>query len=418
MADAGLTLAAPALPAKRIASIDVLRGVALLGILVLNIQTFAMPFEAYTNPTAYGDLTGANHWVAYFTHVLGDMKFMAIFSMLFGAGIVLLTERLEATGRSAIGVHYRRMLWLLAFGFIHAYGIWYGDILVGYAICGMWVVWLRSLQPWLLVLIGLVVVSISSILMGGMGLLLLVSTEEELAEITASLGSPEESIQSQLEIYRSGWVAQLSHRLPAAGTMQTMMFGFYTLWRASGLMLIGMALYRWGVFSCRASTATYAMMLALGILFGIPIVWWGLELKWDANWEWIQSEFLYYQFNYWGSMLVALGWVGLVMLFVKSGMLRWFQHALACVGRMALTNYLLQSLVCTLVFYGHGLGYFGEVDRVGQILVVLGVSVAQLIWSPLWLAAFRFGPFEWLWRSLTYWNLQPLRRRPPVIPGG
>ena len=412
-----MSLAAPALPASRIESIDMLRGVALLGILVLNIQTFAMPFEAYTNPTAYGDLTGANYWTWFFTHLLGDMKFMSIFSMLFGAGIVLMIERLEATGRSAMGIHYRRMVWLLLIGLIHAYGIWYGDILVSYALCGMWVVWLRKLRPGWLLVIGLLVVAVSSVLMGGLGLMLVIMPGDQAAEIMASDLTPDESVLWQLETYRSGWIVQMDHRLPSSIAVQTIVFLFYSLWRASGLMLVGMALYRWGVFSGKVATKVYGTLLAVGILVGLPTIWWGMELKWDIDWEPIQSEFLFAQFNYWGSILVALGWVALVMLFIRAGLLKWFQHALACVGRMALTNYLLQSIVCTLIFYGHGLGYFGEVDRVDQALLVLVVSIAQLIWSPLWLNWFRFGPFEWLWRSLTYWSIQPMRRRPPFVPG-
>ncbi len=132
--------ASPVAESRRIASIDVLRGLALLGILVLNIQTFAMPFEAYGNAYGYGDIEGSNYWVFTFAMLLGDMKFMAIFSMLFGAGLVLFIERLQETGRPAYAIHYRRMLWLLALGLLHAYLIWYGDILVTYALSGMIVV--------------------------------------------------------------------------------------------------------------------------------------------------------------------------------------------------------------------------------------------------------------------------------------
>ena len=411
-----MSLATPALPTSRIESIDMLRGVALLGILVLNIQTFAMPYEAYTDPTAYGNLSGANYWVWFFTHLLGDMKFMSIFSMLFGAGIVLLFDRLESTGRKATAIHYRRMGWLFVFGLIHAYAIWYGDILVSYALCGLWIIWLRKLQPIWLLVIGLFVLAVSSVLMGGTGLLLMALPEDQAAEAMASDRTPAESISWQLEAYRSGWISQMDHRIPVSAMVQTLVFLFFTFWRASGLMLVGMALYRWGVFSGKVSTKIYGTLLAVGILVGIPTIWWGMELKWDAEWEQIRSEFLFAQFNYWGSILVALGWVALVMLFIRAGLLRWFQHALACVGRMALTNYLLQSMVCTLIFYGHGLGYFGTFQRVDQVLLVLVISICQLIWSPLWLSGFRFGPFEWLWRSLTYWKIQPMRRRPPVVP--
>ena len=121
-------------------------------------------------------------------------------------------------------------------------------------------------------------------------------------------------------------------------------------------------------------------------------------------------KFLTSQLNYWGSIFVALGWVAVIMLLVRSELLRLLQHCLASVGRMALSNYLLQSILCTLIFYGHGLGQFGTWDRTEQMLLVLAMTICQLIWSPLWLATFRFGPAEWLWRTLTYWRLQPMRR--------
>jgi len=115
------------------------------------------------------------------------------------------------------------------------------------------------------------------------------------------------------------------------------------------------------------------------------------------------------QVNYWGSILVALGWVGVVMLFCQRESGSILRRSLAATGQMALTNYLMQTVICTTIFYGHGFGLFGSVERTGQILIVFGVWAAQLLWSPWWLARFRFGPFEWLWRSLTYLKLQPMR---------
>ena len=116
------------------------------------------------------------------------------------------------------------------------------------------------------------------------------------------------------------------------------------------------------------------------------------------------------QFNYWGSLFVALGWVGLVMLVCKSGVAPRLTGVLAATGRMAFTNYLLQTVICTTIFYGHGFGLFGKVERLEQILIVLAVWVVLLVLSPVWLRYFRFGPAEWLWRCLTYMQAQPMRR--------
>ncbi len=131
------TVPQPVAEKERIVSIDVLRGFALLGILPMNIQYFSMISAAYDNPTAYGDLHGANYWIWLFCHVLADQKFMTIFSMLFGAGILLMTSRIEATGKPSASLHYRRMGWLILFGLAHAYLLWSGDILVAYGMCGL-----------------------------------------------------------------------------------------------------------------------------------------------------------------------------------------------------------------------------------------------------------------------------------------
>ena len=301
------------------------------------------------------------------------------------------------------------MLWLLAFGLLHAYLVWYGDILVTYALSGMIVVWCRRLPPWLLFIGGLCVISVCSVLMLGSGVMISEFAPEKIAMFGPDSSNRMASIQSQVDAYSGSWSDQMPHRIIASMSVQTSGFLLFLFWRAAGLMLVGMALYRWGVFSAKRSSRFYLGMLGLGVLVGLPIVAYGLKTAWSVDWHPFKVKFMISQFNYWGSILVAFGWIGLVMLLVRSGMARWFQHALASVGRMALSNYLLQSILCTFIFYGHGLGQFGSWDRTEQMLLVLGLSAVQLIWSPLWLAAFRFGPAEWLWRSLTYWTRQPMR---------
>ena len=136
---------------QRILSLDLLRGVAVLGILAVNIQVFAMIDAAYLNPASFGDMAGLNGWVWYITYLVADTKFITIFSILFGAGIALMADRALARGRSAAALHYRRMFWLLLFGLVHAYLLWYGDILVTYAICGICIYPLHRLRNrWLI----------------------------------------------------------------------------------------------------------------------------------------------------------------------------------------------------------------------------------------------------------------------------
>jgi len=150
--------------------------------------------------------------------------------------------------------------------------------------------------------------------------------------------------------------------------------------------------------------------MVLGFLLGFSLVIFGVMQNFAHNWEFAYSMFVGSQFNYWGSILVSFGYIGMVMLIAKSGWIPAVVERFAAVGRMALTNYFMQTIICTTLFYGHGLGWFGQVERTSQVLVVLSIWALQLIISPIWLKYFRFGPFEWLWRSLTYWQKQPMRR--------
>ena len=147
-----------------------------------------------------------------------------------------------------------------------------------------------------------------------------------------------------------------------------------------------------------------------GFSIGIVPIIWGLIKHFAMDWALEYSMFSGSQFNYWGSLFIAAGYLGLIMWVIKSGLMKKTTVALAAVGRMAFSNYLLQTLICTTLFYGHGFGLFGQVERFGQILIVIALLLLQLIISPIWLSYFHFGPMEWLWRSLTYWKIQPMRR--------
>ena len=404
------SLTGPVTQTERIASIDVLRGFAVLGILVMNIQSFTMIGAAYLNPTVLGDPTPTDYWVWLFEHVLTDRKFMSIFSMLFGAGIVLMASRSEATtGRSA-SVHYRRMGLLWLFGLLHAHLLWYGDILFSYAMCGFLVFLFRRRQPKTLLLIGLAVTAVASGLSIFFGWSMQFWPEQAVQSVKTFWVPSAESVQTEVAAYRGGWVGQLEHRVPTALFFQTQLFLIETIWRAGGLMLVGMGLFKLGVFSATRSSRFYAALIAAGVFVGVPVILYGVSRNQAADWDMHYSFFLGSQFNYWGSILVSLGWVGLVMLACKHGVAATATRTLAAVGQMALTNYLLQTAICTTVFYGHGFGLFGRLDRLAQFGVVVAVWVVMLLISPLWLRHFRFGPAEWFWRSLTYMKPQPMRR--------
>jgi uncharacterized protein len=401
--------ARPVVERERIVAIDVLRGFALLGILVVNIQSFSMPDASLFNPTAYGDLTGANRWVWLLTHIFFEQKFMTIFSMLFGAGILLMTRRVEEKGRPSAGLHCRRMAVLLGFGVVHAYLIWGGDILVSYALCGLLVYLFRHRGARALVTLGIGAVAVSSVLSLVFGWSMPYWPKESVQEMSEMIQPPPETIAEILAAYRGSWATQAVYRAPYVLQFQTFVFLIWTLWRAGGLMLLGMGLLRLGVFSAGRPTRFYGSLVAAGALIGIPAIVYGIHENFQANWDMGYSFFLGNQYNYWGSLLVSLGWVALVMIVCKKGMLGFLTSRLAAVGRTAFSNYIAQSLTCTTIFYGHGFGLYGDVERVGQILIVLAVWVVQLIVSPLWLRYFRFGPLEWLWRTLTYRKMQPFR---------
>ena len=411
--------AGPVVETARIDSIDVLRGFALLGILVMNVQSFAMPQAAYFNPTAYGDLEGANLYVWLAGRMLADQKFMTIFSMLFGAGIVLMAGRAEARG-GAGRVHYRRMGWLLVIGLLHAHLLWFGDILFTYAVCGMVVYPLRHLSPGRLAALGATLLAVGSALSVGTGMSLPYWPDDALAAFTGEAWRPTpELIEAELAAYRGGWLEQQPGRSAGALVFQTFLLITWGFWRAGGLMLVGMALFKGDVFAARRSPRFYAKLIAAAVAVGLPLQAYGLSLDFARGWP-LWSFFIGMQFNYWPSIAVSLGYVGLVMLACRAAALRPFTRPFAAVGQTALTNYLLQTVLCTTIFYGHGLGWFGSVDRVGQLGVVAGVWALQLVASPLWLRRFRFGPAEWAWRSLTYGARQPLRRtpRPPDAMSG
>ena len=407
--------AGPVAQGARIDSIDVLRGVALLGILVMNVQSFAMPQAAYFNPTAYGDLEGANLYVWVAGRMLADQKFMTIFSMLFGAGIVLMAGRAETRGDGR-QVHYRRMGWLLVIGLLHAHLFWSGDILFLYAVCGMLVSPLRRQPPGRLLAFGAVLLAVASAYSVGSGLSLPYWPEEARAAFASSVWQPTpEMLDAELAAYRGGWLDQQPARSAGAFAFETFMLITWGVWRAGGLMLIGMALFRREVFSARRSPRFYAGLIAVAVAVGLPLQAYGIALDFARGWP-VWSFFVGMQLNYWPSIAVSLGYVGLVMLACRTAALRGLTRPFAAVGQTALTNYLLQTILCTTIFYGHGLGWFGSVDRVGQVGVVAAVWAVQLIASPLWLRRFRYGPAEWAWRSLTYGARPPLRRTPAPEP--
>ena len=402
----------PTDPSDRIVSLDALRGFALLGILVINIWLFALPTVATYNPTLYGDFTGVNYVAWVVSHVFFERKFVTLFTFMFGAGMVLFLESKERKGQPGRKLHVSRTFWLLVIGLGHAYLLWYGDILVFYALSGFIVVWVWQWRPLRQFALGAVLFAIPSLLYLLLGVSYLVLPEEgrlQLEEELLAAFGADFSPEREIEIYQSGWLDQVTHRVPILVEYHTLGFVSELFWTLGGMMLVGMALYKWGVLSNNRSTRFYKRLLVGGGSIGLVLVLVGVWVREVVAWETIPVLTLAFQFNYWGAPILAVGYIGGIML-----LCRWFRNgivvqALSAVGRTAFTNYLFQTVVATTIFYGHGLGLFGQVSRIELLGVVVLIWAIQIPASVWWLERFRFGPVEWVWRTLTYRQRQPMR---------
>ena len=323
---------------------------------------------------------------------------------------------------------------MMLLGAVHAYLIWFGDILFMYAAVGMLAYLFRNLRPRTLIIVACFLLPVTLLLSYGMGsqvektkIEVVEATElqkagetltteqekllEEWKEMRAFMAPDSETVRKDVEIHQSGYVDITVDRVPGAAMMQVFGFFFFGLWRVLALMLIGMALMKTGLLSAERTTGFYRLMMLICYGIGMSLtVFSAIDLNahaYDPTYA-MQNGGLA---NYFGSIIVGLGHVGLIMLLIKTGFVRRLLDRFAAVGRMALTNYLMHSVILTTVFYGYGLGLYGEIPRFWQMGFVVAVIVLQLGTSPWWLARYRFGPVEWLWRSLTYWQRQPMRRQ-------
>ncbi|MCY3885636.1 MAG: DUF418 domain-containing protein [Gammaproteobacteria bacterium] len=403
---------------ERIDSIDVLRGVAVLGILSINIFGFALPSMASLNPSVMGPLSQAD-WIAYFVAwfaLEGSQR--AIFSMLFGAGVILFTSRIMASERAIFGkrLYYRRTLWLIAFGLIDAYILfWPGDILFHYGLAGLLLYFMRDWTPRkLLTLAGIifaVLALVRILLMFSMALMegfadspdaaeRLNMTEEQFEDFQMTMGHVDpEYVQQEIEERSSGFVSAFIPNAEISFKNQTVNTIVMLFWDVLMLMLIGMALYRWRVLDASRSLRFYVCMAIGGLAVGYSVNLWEISYSF-ANDFWVAYFFWTYDI---GRIATGLGYIGVVMLICKLQIWSIVRNSLAAVGRMALTNYVMHTLICNTIFIGFGL--FGSLGIAQMYIVVASIWIAQLLYSPWWLSKFKYGPLEWLWRKLTYGKL-------------
>jgi uncharacterized protein len=427
------TILEPIALEQRIRMLDVTRGIAVLGILLMNITAFGLPY-AYEDPTNWGGATGASFqvWRAVALFFEGTMR--GLFTLLFGAGAFLFVQRHAARspGLRPADLYYKRTLWLIAFGLVNGYLLlWPGDILFYYGLVGLVLFVFRRLPPKQLIAAASVAMLLqttvtflewrgfreiaseaeqaqSAQLAGEM-----LSGEQHLAlqrfaGLSERLKPSRSTLEWKVARVRESYSSAFEALAPETWQMQTELFLRHGLLESLGMMLLGMALLKLSVLTGEASTRLCVTLMIVGYALGLSVNW--METARLASTQFsidaIISSYLTYDL---GRIPMTLGHVGLIALLCRLPAARAALRPLASVGQMALTNYLGQSIICMLVFTGAGLAWFGQLERYQLYYIVGAIWAMQLVSSHAWLQRYRFGPAEWLWRSLTYGRRQPMR---------
>ncbi len=376
---------------RRYVGLDLIRGVIILAILIININYISTPSVVRYNPFAFGDFSWLDQWVWAFEYSFVKQRFMPILALLFGAGIYLFSQKFERQQLSATLPFLKRSLALAIIGLCHAYLIWDGDILFAYAICGVFAYFMRNLpNQWL---IGLGIIFIIAPIVPG--IIDIISTWGETRATVASWNPDAEKVATLISAYDGSWLSLTSDRIDTAIGRQTFDLAYFTLWRATGLMLMGIALMRSGFLK---GEGNYTIGLIISLLVGLPTSVIG-------TYFYIQSG---YDFAYFDSILTLCFWIGtlcmayaylcLLILWGRSNLFSSLQRVLSRVGRMAMTIYISQNLICAFIFYGWGLGFYAEVSRSIVMLITMGIMLFQVVFAQLWLKRFSYGPLEFVWR--------------------
>ena len=425
---------APVAVSARIASLDILRGVALLGVLLLNILGFGMASAGYFHPlVGLGKNPELNYAVWGIMNLFFEGSMRGLFSLLFGAGIVLFATGFGTRSGKEKGafLHYKRTFFLLLFGMFDSFVLlWTGDILILYAMAGALLYPLRNARPKTLLILSATVLLCTSILFAVSGVFVEEGRdaaaridadpsaehsleERELAALWTGSENQftynESAIEEELDIRRGSYIEIADYS--AKKVIDSLLFftPVYMLWDCVGMMLLGMGLYRMGVLSAQRSKKNYLQLAIGGFALGLAVNGFELFQAIDSDFDAIVVSG-YFQGTYQlGRVAMSMGWLGLIMLFCQGEIWSGLKNRLAAVGRMALSNYLLHSLICLVLFTGAGFGLIGVFERWELYVIVLLIWMVQLALSPWWLKHYSFGPAEWLWRSLTYGSMQKWR---------
>ena len=404
---------------QRHISLDAMRGFAVMGILAMNIIGFAMPEWAYISPAAYGTDTLADKIAWAFSFVLIDGKMRGLFSLLFGASMMLIIDRAVAKGESAAQIHYRRMAWLALFGLAHYFFIWFGDILFLYAIIGMIAFRFRNWPPAKLIKVALIIfvlgLALWGLQFGGLQLFQYFATRADAsADMARQFRELMDSadlafnVAPDLALHRGSYAAITMSKLD--DWAEPLLLVVQSASETLPLMMIGMAMQKSGFLTGAWAVADYrrwAMrMVPVGLLLTLALAVWMVAVDFDR----ITALAIFY---FWGGiprMLLTIGYAALLLLLIDHYRNHPTLARVAAAGRAAFSNYLGTSIAMTTIFYGYGFGLFGDVGRAGLWLFVLGAWAVMLLWSKPWLMTFHYGPLEWLWRSLARGKIQAMRR--------
>lgn len=417
-----ISAAAAAPPTARNRPMDIARGFAVMGIVLMNVIAFSMPEAAYFNPAAWGGTGAADILTWALSFILVDGKMRGLFSLLFGASMLLLMDRAEMAGGNGRHRMLIRSLWLLVIGVAHYLLLWWGDILALYAVVGLVAMLFAGRRPLRLVKLAFLAFGIHFLIVAGLMLVLYGNAREASApgatpdqragwEATLeSMGKPDaEGTANEIALYRGDWsgmVAQRAADYPGWARSGLEYMGFDTL----GFMLLGMAMLKGGFLTGDWPRAHYVATARHCFLIGIPPMAALALWVWWSGFDTLTAFGAVFAWSFPFRIPLTVGVAALIFAAVARREPGPFLTRVEAAGRAALSNYLGTSLVMTAVFYGWGLGLFGSVPRAQVYAFVLPVWALMLLWSRPWLTRFRYGPVEWLWRSLTLGRPQPMRR--------
>jgi uncharacterized protein len=478
----GITMTGNDSASSRIFSLDVLRGIALLGILIISIWEFG-GFTVNKQTFFRTGTHGGNYYLMSIVSILFEGKMRALFSIVFGACIILFLSKKESTSKFSVpDLYIRRMLWLLLFGIFNAIILlWPGDILYHYAILGilLFPFWRMSRRGLLIAALITTLIycgknywnyaddrkaykkftavaavektfaATDTVVKKKIDSLLKVQSTDplsnKLANDTLLKKNKNDTLTKQQAKDKEAWEGMVkglkydstadknenkamqstsyakiwNHVLGRTQYKESYWLYRTGIWDIGSMMLLGMALFGFGFFGNSYSVKKYLLIAIPCIIAGLLLAWFRIhyqDIKMVDYAKYIDKNRVpFNQFFPVERFLLALGYAGFIMVLIRIRILNWLWSTLATVGRMAFTNYFLQTIICTAFFYGYGMGYFGRLSQAKLYFMAAEVWLILIVFSVIWLKYFTMGPVEWLWRSLIYWKWMPLKKNDPTI---